>query len=141
MAARARPRTQIHNGTVRARARRRSHTRPLAPSLTYAQGPSIFVFGGEVEPSDAGHEGAGGFADDLIAIDKSTGEPVALTTLSDARVGATPQLPPARGWGAATAVSPGKAVLFGGLTGDDSNPVRLDDLWLTSVKYNAARAW
>ena len=109
---------------------------PHTPCSHGRQGDSIFAFGGEVEPSEAGHEGAGGFADDLIAVDRSTGEPVpvAVSTLPDAQVGTTPQSPQARGWGAATAVSPSKAVLFGGLTGDDANPVRLDDLWLISVE-------
>ena len=29
----------------------------------------VMLFGGEVSPSDIGHEGAGGFANDLIGID------------------------------------------------------------------------
>ena len=35
---------------------------------------ALLLFGGEVSPSDRGHEGAGGFAGDLLAIDPLDGE-------------------------------------------------------------------
>lgn len=107
--------------------------RPRSVSSSFCLGQSVFLFGGEVEPSDAGHEGAGGFADDLISLDAATGEPLPVVTLSAAPDGQAPSMPLARGWAKATAVAPGQAVLFGGLTGDDVNPVRLDDAWLISI--------
>ena len=39
-----------------------------------------------------------------------------------------------RGWAAAAALSPTEGVLFGGLSGNDDAPVRLDDAWLLSVE-------
>ena len=51
---------------------------------------SVCVFGGEVSPSDKGHEGAGGFADDLVAVDAGTGDPLQVSVVSEAPEGALP---------------------------------------------------
>lgn len=82
----------------------------------------------QVEPSSQGHEGAGGFANDTIAIDGASGVPVEITVN-----GGPEASPEARGWAAATALSPTEGVLFGGLAGSDSEPRRLDDAWLLRV--------
>ena len=95
-------------------------------TLAYPSNPAIFLFGGEVSPSDKGHEGAGAFARDLIALDPATGAPLPLSVES----GAAPE---ARGWAAAAALSPTEAVLFGGLSGSDEAPLRLDDAWLLRI--------
>ena len=91
-------------------------------SLSPPSGPTVVIFGGEVEPSSQGHEGAGGFANDTIAINGVSGAPIELTVEGES--------PEARGWAAATALSPTEGVLFGGLTGSDAEPRRLDDAWL-----------
>ena len=113
--------------------------RPRSVCASFSLAGSVFCFGGEVEPSDRGHEGAGGFADDLFALDSQSGEQLPVTVLAESA--APPRLPPARGWAAAAAVSGGQAVLFGGLAGDDAAPQRLGDAWLVSVRLQAARPW
>ncbi len=105
--------------------------RPRSVCASFGLGGSIFAFGGEVEPSNKGHEGAGGFADDLVAVDEATGEPLAVTIVSDAPDGS---LPRARGWGGAAVASGSTAAFFGGLSGSDVDPVRLDDGWLVKVE-------
>lgn len=95
-------------------------------SLAHPSGPALFLFGGEVAPSDKGHEGAGGFASDLIAIDGISGARIHLAFEGGPK-------PEARGWAAAAALSPTEAVLFGGLSGSDESPVRMKDVWLLSV--------
>jgi hypothetical protein len=84
------------------------------------------IFGGEVNPSERGHEGAGGFANDVVLLDKTTGqylESVAPTSL---------EWPETRGW--SDGASNGMNLFFyGGLAGDDVNPRRLDDLWMLSI--------
>ena len=41
-------------------------------------------------------------------------------------------MPIPRGWTSA-AVAGGELVVFGGLAGDDENPLRLDDTWILQV--------
>eukprot|EP00041_Stephanoeca_diplocostata_P014199 m.255604 g.255604 ORF g.255604 m.255604 type:complete len:371 (+) comp19622_c0_seq2:17-1129(+) len=96
----------------------------------------ILIFGGEVSPSDLGHEGAGGFANDLCSLQltmgsNSTVEGVvaAISTPTAAAAG----YPRPRGWGTGD-VWDGNLVIHGGLTGDDKDPTRLGCLW----KYPAA---
>ncbi len=109
--------------------------RPRSVAASFSVGGVIFVFGGEVSPSDRGHEGAGGFADDLIAFDAATGAPLHVEVVSDAPAGSHPRLPSARGWGGAAATSDSSAALFGGLAGDDEAPTRLGDTWTVSVDF------
>ena len=90
---------------------------------------SVVIFGGEVDPSDRGHEGAGGFENDLVVLDEKTGafqESIrAPTDVEDC--------PETRGWSDADVVDhgngKGQMFVYGGLSGDDTNPRRLDDLW------------
>mmetsp|Transcript_6975 Transcript_6975/g.7981 ORF Transcript_6975/g.7981 Transcript_6975/m.7981 type:complete len:365 (-) Transcript_6975:50-1144(-) len=91
----------------------------------------VVIFGGEVNPSDRGHEGAGGFENDIVVLDASTG------VMDQSDGGILKQEPSAswpmnRGWtDGAVLDQEDKTCLyvFGGLAGDDSNPVRLGDLW------------
>ena len=112
--------------------------RPRSVTASFSLSGSILAFGGEVEPSAEGHEGAGAFADDMVAIDSSTGEQLPVSVISQA---ADRSLPEARGWGGAAAVSGSQAVLFGGLAGSDEAPRRLEDGWQVTLKLQAARPW
>ena len=85
------------------------------------------IFGGEVDPSAKGHEGAGGFERDLVVLNGTTG---ALIESIKPEEGV--EWPGARGW-ADAAVAGDKFFVFGGLAGDDTSPVRLDDLWQCQV--------
>ena len=104
-----------------------SWLRPRSVASSFAFELGLMVHGGEVSPSDKGHEGAGGFAGDLVAID-SSGEPMHLV-LADGE-----PAPSARGWAASATLSGSEGVLFGGLAGDDQSPVRLNDAWMLSVR-------
>jgi len=89
------------------------------------------IFGGEVDPSQKGHEGAGGFENDIVLLDECTGKYVTSIQASDAL------WPELRGWSAGTSLDNGNGVgklfVFGGLSGDDSDPKRLDDLWRLDI--------
>lgn len=86
---------------------------------------AIVIFGGEVDPSAKGHEGAGGFENDVVVLDSSTA-----TYLNVVKASNESNCPAPRGW-SACCEKPGTSTMwiFGGLSGDDSNPVRLGDLW------------
>mmetsp|Transcript_5554 Transcript_5554/g.11576 ORF Transcript_5554/g.11576 Transcript_5554/m.11576 type:complete len:309 (-) Transcript_5554:92-1018(-) len=95
------------------------------PSLGLA-----LIFGGEVNPSDRGHEGAGGFENDIVTFDAQSGSVCSI--LKAPKVDSGIFWPGNRGWSdGAVFDEGGKTCLyvFGGLTGDDENPVRLADLW------------
>jgi len=89
------------------------------------------IFGGEVDPSDRGHEGAGGFSNDIVLLDERTG---ALSKV----ISPDSESPPPRGWSSGDAVDNGDGsgilLLFGGLSGDDKNPKRLDDTWKLTIR-------
>lgn len=96
--------------------------------------PSVgvaLIFGGEVDPSDRGHEGAGGFENDMVVLDEKTG--VLKETIKSSGLPEGTPWPESRGWSDGTSIDHGngKASLFvfGGLSGDDEKPARLDDLW------------
>lgn len=99
------------------------------PALGYS-----VIFGGEVDPSDRGHEGAGSFEKDLVLLDEANGS-FHSSIPPDSTTG---QWPTARGWsdGSATETENGEGLLyiFGGLAGDDENPERLDDLWVLKIE-------
>lgn len=91
-----------------------------------ASGAAV-IFGGEVDPSEKGHEGAGAFANDLVVLDYETGAyqhtiPPSATS------------PEARGWSAGAGDGSSTLYMFGGLAGDDESPRRLDDLWRLEVQ-------
>jgi len=89
------------------------------------------IFGGEVDPSAKGHEGAGGFENDVVLLEESTGK--LLETIPQ---GNDKNVPETRGWSdGAVALSGngGSLFVFGGLSGNDVAPKRLDDLWKLQV--------
>lgn len=87
-------------------------------------GDQIVFFGGEVNPSEKGHEGAGAFSNNLLVLDGKTGK-----VLSQPLIETTP---PNRGWSCAAVWNSSSLLVFAGLAGDDTNPIRLDDTWLLS---------
>jgi hypothetical protein len=95
------------------------------------------IFGGEVDPSDRGHEGAGGFANDIVVLDETTGA-LQETILPPPSNQESAPWPGPRGWSDAASADlgngSGQLYLFGGLSGDDTNPRRLDDLWKLEVQ-------
>ena len=97
---------------------------PFSVSCGGLVGDRIVFFGGEIDPSTKGHEGAGDFGNFVVALDGNTGAPLPAAVAADA--------PPARGWTSAGVWGGDKLVVFGGLAGDDANPVRLDDCWCFS---------
>ena len=106
--------------------------RPRSVVASLSLPRALLLFGGEVSPSDRGHEGAGGFAADLVAVDPAGGAPL------DVAVDGPPAwAPPARGWAAAAALSPTRGLLFGGLAGSDAAPRRS----VAARRRVAARSW
>jgi hypothetical protein len=90
------------------------------------------IFGGEVDPSEKGHEGAGGFANDIVLLDEKTGAYMS----SNPATGES--WPETRGWSDCDHMDnvngAGQLYLYGGLSGDDSSPRRLDDLWRLDIR-------
>lgn len=86
---------------------------------------SIFVFGGEIDPSDLGHAGAGQFCNETFCLDTSTCTWRLLAGKGDA--------PVARGWMASTDL-PGRGMIISGGV-DDANG-RLGDLHFLDVHDN-----
>ena len=105
-------------------------TNPLRPFSVSCGGVLhglIHYFGGEVNPSQKGHEGAGGFSNEVQVLDGSTGK------MDGKAVAISGQAPRDRGWTDAAVLrehGEDKLVVFGGLSGDDSNPIRLNDVWV-----------
>lgn len=88
------------------------------------------IFGGEVDPSQKGHEGAGGFERDVVILDGTGGS--ILDNIKPSQEDDEEEWPGNRGWADAT-VHGDTFYIFGGLAGDDTSPVRLDDLWQCKV--------
>jgi hypothetical protein len=90
------------------------------------------IFGGEVDPSEKGHEGAGGFENDLVLLEEETGKYIS-TDPSDE------SFPETRGWSDGASKDEhdgsggGKLYIYGGLSGNDTKPRRLDDLWCLNI--------
>jgi len=87
------------------------------------------IFGGEVDPSDKGHEGAGAFANDVVLLDGASAsilETIPASPSGDA-------WPENRGWADGSPGSQNDFYMFGGLTGNDECPQRLGDLWVCNV--------
>lgn len=93
----------------------------------------IIVFGGELEPSARGHEGAGNFGNDVIFFDtKKTG-----TSFKKAQF-ETKDAPTPRGWLDSDVLREGKkngkkfaeVVFHGGLSGNDEMMQRNKDTWV-----------
>lgn len=87
-----------------------------------------------MEASKKGHEGAGSFSSDLTVVLRI--EDGTATSVPPLCLVSSPHGPEPRGWSAADNWGHGsdkKIVVFGGLSGDDSNPVRLNDVWVLQV--------
>ena len=98
--------------------------------------PSVgvsLIFGGEVDPSAKGHEGAGGFEHDIVLLDEATGKYLTSIPGESKNKTSITLYPQQRGWSDGASVDHGNGtatlLLFGGLSGDDTTPQRLDDLW------------
>jgi len=92
----------------------------------------IVIIGGEVDPSTRGHEGAGGFCNDLILVHEDSLE---IQTIKEKDQQNKNEWPLPRGWsaGCPTTGNGSEIIVFGGLTGDDQNPKRLNDLWICEI--------
>jgi hypothetical protein len=112
-------------------------------SVTLSGQSFMILYGGEVSPSDHGHEGAGDFASDLISINTTSSAALALVSAISEMPSSNSSnhCPMARGW---TEMAPvfiarqqdvASIVMFGGLAGNDDNPVRLNDTWKLTVKF------
>lgn len=103
------------------------------PSTGYS-----LIFGGEVDPSDRGHEGAGAFENDLVLLKEESGAYITSLKASPESSSSSSSWPQTRGWSDAVAVDAGNGTgsfyFFGGLSGDDQNPQRLDDLWMLKIQ-------
>mmetsp|Transcript_14728 Transcript_14728/g.21839 ORF Transcript_14728/g.21839 Transcript_14728/m.21839 type:complete len:435 (+) Transcript_14728:48-1352(+) len=90
------------------------------------------IFGGEVDPSQKGHEGAGGFERDVVILDGTSGSVLENIKPSSGNEVEEEEWPRNRGWADAT-VHEDTMYIFGGLAGDDASPIRLNDLWQCKV--------
>ena len=94
-------------------------------------GSFIAVFGGEIDPCYKGNESGGGFSNELILINDATLEMTTTNPLND-EIG----LQLKRGWSSGTSLSndrKNQLIVFGGLTGTNDNPKRLNDLWIGTI--------
>jgi N-acetylneuraminic acid mutarotase len=89
---------------------------------TATVGEKILLYGGEVDPSDQGHMGAGAFSSELLVLDTGS------QTWS--RATPTGADPGARGWYAAASFG-NNMLVYGG--NSDSND-RLDDIFILTVE-------
>jgi len=108
--------------------------RSVCVSASFPSVGSSVIFGGEVDPSDRGHEGAGGFENDVVILKEASGEYVETIKASTSE-----PWPENRGWSDGAALEnendgTGHLYIFGGLSGDDANPRRLDDLWRMDIQ-------
>jgi hypothetical protein len=97
---------------------------------TLSKNNTCIIFGGEVDPSQKGHEGAGGFENDVVVLDGSDGSVLEIIKKPDDDKDV--EWPGPRGWSDAT-THEDTFYMFGGLAGDDTSPVRLGDLWQCKV--------
>lgn len=100
--------------------------RSVCPTAVIQQGRFVALFGGEVSTSDRGHEGAGAFERNVVCIDAITGQVCSTESSST-------ELPMARGWTEMCLIEEvsgtSSLLLFGGLSGNDEDPLRLNDAW------------
>lgn len=91
----------------------------------------MVIVGGEVNSSELGHAGAGDFDSKIVTITATSNSSCEVNTYDNASEHFVP-----RGWNSMTAISDTKAILFGGLAGNDENPLRLNDTWLIEMIEN-----
>ena len=92
----------------------------------------IIVYGGEVVPSERGHDGAGGFSGEILEFDAEGNARVLAQNVAGA------PRPTPRGWTTMAPLPPVpgatiRGFLYGGLAGDDDAPERLADAWVLSI--------
>lgn len=104
-----------------------SSLRPRSVCVSVALKEKALIFGGEVDPSQKGHEGAGGFENDVLCLSYDTHEIERFVAPKDES-----NWPAMRGWSAGDVFGE-EVYIFGGLTGDDEAPERLGDLWKLRV--------
>ena len=104
--------------------------RPFSVSCGVTLGAYLVFFGGEVDPSTKGHEGAGGFTNNVVLLDGLTG--AVMSRIAEV-ASSTGQIPESRGWADCAAWGHNKLVVYGGLTGNDDAPRRLEDTWMLTV--------
>ena len=94
------------------------------------KGKYIAIFGGEISESSKGHEGAGGFSNELILVNEETLEVTTVDPINDEN-----EMPLQRGWSSGSSLPNNKnrLAVFGGLSGNDDNPTRLGDLWICQL--------
>ena len=139
--------------------------RSVCVNASFTQNGIAILFGGEVNPSDRGHAGAGSFGNDIVVLDEQLGFHVAtipspeekrlekqMTSqqlshpkhkwhdrdfVEDINVDKYQQpWPVERGWADAAYFEEdgvGYMYMFGGLSGTDNEPIRLNDLWKLEV--------
>ena len=109
--------------------------RSVCVSASFPNKGCAVIFGGEVDPSDRGHEGAGSFQNDIVVLNFKSG---AHKETIQKYSGET-EWPEERGWsdgdvGNVGSSSAGSSLyVFGGLSGGDKDPRRLDDLWECTI--------
>ncbi len=104
---------------------------PRSVLVTCSFGNKLVAFGGEVQPSDKGHSGAGAFTNETWICETRPKSSDGDVTVQWAEVPSVDHVTPApRGWLSAGVVGRNKMVLFGGNAADNS---RLDDLWLMEL--------
>jgi len=99
---------------------------PRSVACCEGVGTRVLLFGGELQPSDRGHEGAGAFSSETQIFDASNSMKLACD--GKGKTG-----PPPRGWSASAGWGSGKVVVAGGLAGDDANPLRMMDVWIAEL--------
>jgi len=101
----------------------------ISTKISHGKDKFIVIFGGEIDPSNRGHEGAGGFSNELFLINEDTLE-IKIMSRKD-----FPDMdwPISRGWSSGSSISNEQFLIFGGLTGDDKDPMRLNDLWTCTI--------
>ena len=141
--------------------------RSVCVNASFTKNGIAVIFGGQVNPADRGHVGAGSFCDDIVVLDEQLGFHVATIPspqekihekkmsshqmtkptykwhdrdyVDDINVEKFQQpWPKERGWADADYYEDvdsgvGYMYLFGGLSGTDAEPIRLNDLWKLEV--------
>ena len=100
--------------------------RARSVAATCSIGDEMFVFGGEVRPSERKHEGAGDFEGDVFCININDG------SLSHC-LNQAQHAPLPRGWTSMAPLDESNILMFGGLSGTDENPQRLGDTWIITL--------
>ncbi len=102
--------------------------KPISRSVfsAVAMGAMIVLYGGEVDPSDLGHLGAGAFSVEVWAFNTETKEWVQ----PEVRV-EVGNHPGGRGWYPAAPVGPNQMVVYGGNSATND---RLDDMFLLTIE-------